>query len=161
MWWLLLVPVVCIALARLLLDPVIVEGDSGLPTLLPGDLLLAIRSSVFKKPTRGELVVIRGPFGRYMVKRVVGLPGERVTINADGLSIDGRMMDEPYVIWMSDQHLPTGDWVLLDGADGRYFLLGDNRGMSTDSRHFGGVPRSRVRSRAVFRVWPVSRFGPL
>jgi signal peptidase I len=161
MSWLWLAPVVCIALTRLLLDPVIVDGDSSRPTLLPGDVLLALRSSVFKRLTRGDLVVIRGSVGRYLVKRVVGLPGERVTINADGLSIDGRMMAEPYVIWMSDQHLPTGDWMLLDGGDGRYFLLGDNRGMSTDSRHFGGVPRSRVRSRAVFRVWPVSRFGPL
>ena len=159
--WLWLTPIACFAFARLLVDTVIVEGDSGWPNLLPGDVLIALRSSVFKKLTRGDLVVIRGPFGRYLVKRVVGLPGERVTINAYGLSIDGRAIEEPYGVCMSPRHLPTGDWILLDGDDGRYFLLGDNRGMSTDSRHFGGVPRSRVRSRAVFRVWPFSHFGPL
>jgi signal peptidase I len=159
--WLWLTPIVCIALVRLLLDAAIVEGDSGRPVLRPGDVLLALRRIVFKKLARRDLVVIRGPSGRYLVKRLVGLPGERVTMNSGSISIDGRLMAEPYVIWTSGQHISTCDWMLPGGSDGRYFVLGDNRGMSTDSRHFGSVRRSRIRSRVVFRVWPVSRFGPL
>jgi signal peptidase I len=156
-----LAPILCIALARLLFDRVIVEGDSGRPTLLPGDVLLAFRFPVIRKVARGDLVVIHGQSGRYLVKRVVGLPGERVTIDGRGISIDGRLVEEPYVILTSSRYLPPGDWMLPGGNNGCYFLLGDNRGMSMDSRHFGGVERSRIRSRAAFRLWPVSRFGPL
>jgi signal peptidase I len=113
---------------------------------------------------RGDVVAFETPAaarercgaGGTYVKRVIGLPGERVT-EADGyLSIDGQRLDEPYIPASGRDHEPKRTWRVPAGA---YFLLGDNRAQSCDSRVFGAVPKSDVIGRVVFVYWPPSRLG--
>ncbi|HEX2030449.1 MAG TPA: signal peptidase I [Actinomycetota bacterium] len=122
-----------------------VRGASMRPTLEPGDWLLAIRSG---RPRRGDIVVVRHPGGGpEVVKRVVGLPGERVSTDGRTVWVDGRPATEPYARGAG----PPGEWRL---GPAEVVVLGDARGLSTDSRSFGPVPLSAVEGRAVLRYWP-------
>ena len=131
------------------------------PTFHPGDLLLVSRiPSNGWGPFRGETVVARdpeAPDSRYL-KRVQGLPGERIGLCEGALFVDGHHPVEPYLGGLpASPGLESHAWEL---AEGEYFLLGDNRAHSTDSREFGPVARSMIVGRAWFRCWPLSRWGP-
>ncbi len=92
-----------------------------------------------------------------LIKRVIGLPGETVEIRNNSIHIDGSPIDEPYLpvgLVMRDQ----GPWEV---PDGHYFVMGDNRNSSNDSRVFGAIPRSRIVGRAFSVVWPPSRWSGL
>lgn len=122
-----------------------VEGDSMAPALLPGQFLVATRSERIR---RGDVVVVRLPSrGIEVVKRVVGLPGERITIAGGRVEVNGHPLREPYASGTG----AAGDWDL--GPD-EHFILGDNRDRSTDSRDFGPVPSRAVAGVARFRYWP-------
>ena len=155
------------------------------PTLEgPGDRVLVNKLWFAPRvPSRGDIVVFhnpdyvppeRGPvlaalhwmgeglgFGQakteFLVKRVIGLPGETVTVTADGVSIDGGLLVEPYANLTSGPG-PTGEWQV---SEGQVFMMGDNRGNSGDSRVFGPVPVSSIVGRAFLRIWPLSRWGGL
>lgn len=126
------------------------------PTLRPGDYVVTDRSD--QPAHRGAIVVFEHP-GRpafYLVKRIVGLPGESLSIDAGRVHVDGAPLDE---MWTTDDTGPNGQWDLgLDEA----FVLGDARWMSVgDSREIGPVPLERLKMRIVFRYWPFERFGPV
>jgi signal peptidase I len=92
-----------------------------------------------------------------LIKRVIGLPGETVEIQNNSIYIDGSPIDEPYLpvgLVMRDQ----GPWEV---PDGHYFVMGDNRNSSNDSRVFGAIARSRIVGRAFSVVWPPSRWSGL
>lgn len=131
----------------LVLKPVRAVGVSMAPTHRHGALLfynaLAYRWSV---PARGDVVVIRfaGP-GVVLVKRVVGLPGERVRIEAGTVRIDGVPLEEPYVA----ERQPWQYGEVLVGAD-ELFVVGDNRSMPMTQHQFGRVRRERVLGRIVW-----------
>jgi signal peptidase I len=123
----------------------VVEGNSMAPTLLPGQYLVATRP---RHIHRGDVVVVRLPQrGIEAVKRVVGLPGERVTVVAGRAEIDGRRLHEPHASGTG----VSGEWSL--GA-GEYLVLGDDRGESTDGRTFGPVPGEALVGVVRFRYWP-------
>ena len=119
---------------------VIVEGESMRPALAGGDRLLVNRL-VFRlrRPRRGEIVLLRDPArpGYECIKRIVALPGERVRLDSDALSVNGRRLEEPYLAPGISETPVTQEWRLDQGT---YLVLGDNRGQSTDSRAFGPVP---------------------
>jgi signal peptidase I len=135
-------------LARL--EPVLVEGDSMRPTLRPGQRLAV--GPLDRQPRRGDLVVVRRDStlsGLEVVKRVVGLPGERVRLVAGRLQVDGVAVAEPYLAG-------TGGAADLDvrlGED-QYLVLGDHRAASTDGRDFGPVPAAALTGRVRFAYWP-------
>ena len=138
-----------------------VEGDSMLPTLFAGDYLLAHGDSVSKRPpARGEVVVaaLEG-CERSILKRVVGLPSEQITFSEGMLLIDGQKLAEPYLRGLPP-YLGLGDSHFTLGSD-QYFLVGDNRAHSTDCRHYGPLSRSQIAARAVWRIWPPSKWGKL
>jgi signal peptidase I len=126
------------------------------PALEPGDYVITDRSP--RPVYRGDIVVLEHP-GRssfYLVKRIVGLPGERLTIESGRVLVDGTPLDEP---WTTDDTGPAGTWDL--GLD-EGFVLGDARWTSSgDSREIGPVPVERLRMKIVFRYWPFERFGPV
>ena len=144
-----------------LYQPVKVEGTSMYP-LLSDQERIFINKFVyrFEPIERGDVVVFWYPLDRSksFIKRVVGLPDETVEIRTGHVYINGQEL--------ADQYVPAG---YLDGfnsaprkipADG-YFVMGDHRDSSNDSRVFGSVPRQYIYGKAVFAYWPVDHFGSL
>jgi signal peptidase I len=127
--------------------PVVVAGDSMRPTLRPGDHLLVDRFTLrLRPPRRGELVVAlpRLRPGLWIVKRVVGLPGESVALRGDLVEINGRPLAEPYLAGGTSL-IGHFSWQL---GPAEFLLLGDNRAESDDSRLYGPFPRHRLRGPA-------------
>ena len=138
-----------------------VEGDSMLPSFLEGDYLLAHGDGALKRPpVRGEIVVaVLEDCERRILKRVVGLPGEQIAFSDGMLLINGQKLEEPYLRGLPP-YLGLGNSCFTPGPD-EYFLMGDNRAHSTDSRHYGPLSRSQIAARAIWRVWPPSKWGKL
>lgn len=125
-----------------------VRSHSMTPTLTDGQLALTRSLRPTHKVGRGDLVVLDSPVepDQHVVKRVVGLPGEKVTFDAGQVSIDGRLFPEPYAarsVFRGEYQVPAGE----------YFVLGDNRAASSDSRSWSRpyVPRAALRGRLVRR----------
>jgi signal peptidase I len=119
----------------------------------------------FRAPERGDIVVFKTPpaaaqrcqteQGATFVKRLIGLPGETVSERDGVIFIDGRRLAEPYVA-PADRDSETGVWKVPKGS---YFMLGDDRRWSCDSRQWGSVPRHDLIGPVVFRYWPPNRLG--
>jgi signal peptidase I len=168
------------------IQPVHVEGTSMYPGLHNNDLLVTEKVSLyFHGPSRGQIVIIDPPISspNDFIKRVIGLPGEwvRIAPNSRGVghvfisaiapsaTTVGAELKEPYIngIWtqqvlcctaggMASPALPsTGRWARVPAHD--YFVMGDNRNVSEDSRTFGWEPSSGVKAIAIFRFWPPGR----
>ena len=139
----------------------VVRGVSMRSTLEPGDLLLVSLIRPDTELCRWDVVVLNDPVaptGRYL-KRVVGLSGEKVCISDGLLFVDGRQTIEPHLGGMPSM-VGLGEWVWTLG-DTEYFVMGDNRAHSTDSRQFGPVDRGHIVGKATSRYWPPSRVGRL
>ena len=131
----------------------VVPSGSMAPAILPGDrVLVELRDA---PPARGEIWLVQGPTSA-LVKRVIGRPGETIEVRDDRVWIDGEPLDEPYLI------APTGGTMppLRLGPD-QYFLMGDTRGISLDSRTFGPVQAGKLFGRVEYRCWPSNRLGAI
>lgn len=143
-----------------------VDGESMEPTLQDGDNLIVDKISYrFKEPERYDIVVFR-PFENerrtYFIKRIIGLPGETIQIKGDGsIYIDGEKLYEAYgkEVIRPDTIGRASDPITLD--EDEYFVIGDNRNNSGDSRSMavGNVHRRQIIGRAWVRIWPLSGFG--
>ncbi|MFL5806235.1 MAG: signal peptidase I [Roseiflexaceae bacterium] len=113
-------------------------------------------SSPFK-PRRGQVVVFYPPSGTgdALIKRVIGLPGDLIELRDDGVWINGQQLDEAYVHGQPTVCNGTCEPIRLD--DNMYFLMGDNRPSSLDSRSFGSVSGDRMIGRVVMRYWPLDK----
>ncbi len=142
------------------LTPTIVTSSSMEPTLMQGDVLLIrrLRYSPDALPERGEIVFFRDPInqGDWMVKRVIGLPGERVSIRDGQVYINGVPLKEPYL-----KSLPLEGPEEWDLPEDCVFVLGDHRAVSYDSREFGPLPLDRIEGKVIFRYFPLNRIGLL
>jgi signal peptidase I len=114
-----------------------------------------------RAPERGEVIVFKYPEDQseYFLKRIIGLPGERIKVSDNQITIynqtnpEGVVLDEPYL----PKDLPTaGDEITTVGSN-QYFVLGDNRPNSFDSRRFGLVDKSLIVGRTILRGWPLDR----
>ena len=126
------------------------------PTLRQGDyVLVRTHDALARRPQRGDIVVVAMPTGR-QVKRIVGLPGERVAFTEGLLLVDGHRLTEPYLRGLPPYlGLQDAEFAL---ARNEYFVMGDNRPHSTDSRHCGPVTRASIAGRTICRVWPPLRW---
>ncbi|HEV2583205.1 MAG TPA: signal peptidase I [Ktedonobacteraceae bacterium] len=136
-----------------------VEGPSMEPTLHDGELILVDKwSYLFRAPTRGDVIVFVAPPhpDQDYVKRIIGLPGDRITVDDTRVYVDGVLLNETYVSQV-DQGNPfnykTINNVVIPA--GMYFVLGDDRIRSSDSRDWGLVPRSNIIGRAALIYWPL------
>jgi signal peptidase I len=130
-----------------------VRSTSMAPTLLPGELVLAVRG--LGHPARGDLVALRGPT-RWRLKRVVGLPGDALALRETRLHRNQRLVSEPHAHYLrgGQADLPA---VVVRG--GELVVLGDNRDHSVDSRQLGPFPVTAARFRLAARLWPPARAG--
>jgi signal peptidase I len=141
-------------LARVFVQNYQVDGPSMTPTLLNGEYILVNKADYFiHGPQRGDVIVFKFPkdTSRDFVKRVIGVPGDTVTTFSDGtVTVNGVVLNEPYV----NDHINsvTEEWRL---GPGQYFVMGDNRGDSYDSRDWGPVPINDILGKAEFVYWPL------
>ncbi len=146
---------------RLVVQNFRVDGGSMLPALENGEFLLVNKLAyVASDPTRGDVVVFRSPSkpDEDLVKRVVGLPNETVELRDGGVYVDGRRLEEDaYFTGVTGSRLSRTIVVPERG----YFVLGDNRGQSLDSRSFGIVPRASIVGQVLLVYWPPDNFGGL
>ncbi|MBQ8162534.1 MAG: signal peptidase I [Clostridia bacterium] len=155
---LVIVAAIAILFSMLVAPVVQITGEGMSPTLKSNDILLLLKKNTFN---RGDLVAFYYN-NKLLVRRVIGLAGENVMIDAEGkVTVDGIPLDEPYI-----------DEKSLGGSDitypyvvpsGRVFVLGDNRTSATDSRHaiVGCVSTEQILGYAVFRIWPRDGIGPI
>ena len=147
-----------VLVATLFLPVLRIYGTSMSPTLADGDVVAALRSSTYE---RGDVIAFYYN-NKILVKRVIGLPGEWIDIDADGnVSVDGVPLDEPYLaeraLGQCDIELP------YQVPEDRYFVLGDHRSTSADSRSsvVGCVAEEQIVGELVFRVCPLDQLGTL
>ena len=152
-----------------------VRGQSMQPGFRPDDQLVVEKVSLYwRKPDHNEIVVLSVPESEGLViKRVVGLPGDMVEIQRGHIFVNSREVAPPYDIaprWRvlvggTEVDAPSrfGDSLSSYGpitlADDRYFVLGDNRDNSIDSRSYGPVARNTIKGRVLLRYWPPHRFA--
>lgn len=141
-------------LARVFVQNYQVDGPSMTPTLLNGQYILVNKADYFTHgPQRGDVIVFKFPkdTSRDFVKRVIGVPGDTVQARGDGaVIVNGALLVEPYV---NDYINPTTQtWTL---GSGQYFVMGDNRGDSYDSRDWGPVPQNDILGKAELVYWPL------
>lgn len=143
----------------------VVDGRSMNPNLNDGDNLIVEKLSYrFRDPERFDIIVFppQGAPKEHYIKRIIGLPGETVQIDYEGnIYINGEILEEDYGLETIQNPGRAAEPVTL-GED-EYFVLGDNRNNSTDSRteKVGNVKRSTITGRAWVRIWPLSDFGVL
>lgn len=146
----------------LFFDATKVSGNSMLNTLHNGDMLFMNKiGKHFHDYERGDIVILKAPdaYNKLYVKRVVGVPGDTVTLKDEKVYLNGEELNEPYT--SVDYTLQTSDtyeWYLLDN---QYFVMGDNRaeGASNDSRNYGPVEKDEIVGHAFFRFYPFSDMG--
>ena len=138
-----------------------VEGDSMESTLQNGDNLICDKISYrFGDPERFDIVIIRPDADKRdrWIKRIIGLPGEEVSIDLEGnIYINGEIMEEPYGREVIKNPGLAIEPIQL-GED-EYWVMGDNRNHSSDSRVIGPVPRKQILGKAFIRIFPFSKFG--
>ena len=140
-----------------------VDGNSMFPFLQHGESVLVVRNrSMWNVLQRGDVAVYERPTSDRgtSIKRVVGLPGEDIKIAGGSVYVDGRLLAEEYVLVGSEIETEMRESEWYNGPD-EYFLLGDNRAYSTDSRDYGPVAGDSIKGRAWCRCWPPARWRPL
>ncbi len=160
----LLVYALCIGAVRYVGQKTMVEGSSMAPTLEDDDHLLVDKLTYrFSEPERFDIVVFRYLHleNSYYIKRVIGLPGETVQIKDGIIYINGEPLEESYGLETMQNPGRAAQPITL-GAD-EYFVLGDNRNVSSDSRDpmVANVAREQIVGRAIFRLYPFDRMGTL
>jgi len=143
---------VYLVVSRHVISAGIVQGDSMLPTLAPGARYF-INHYIYhlREPRHGDVVVFTHPlYADLTVKRVIGVPGDTVELRGARLFLNGAPLDESYVAPHRDAVLPATNRLWRIPAQ-RYFLMGDNRAVSADSRIFGPVSRRDIKGLV---IWP-------
>jgi signal peptidase I len=164
---------VALLVQAFLVKPYRIPSESMAATLVPRDRVLVNRV-VYRlhEPRRGDVVVLdSAAVGCVLIKRVVGLPGETLSLRGGAVYIDGRRLEEPYVARRDGETEPTAafagtgrPWSLerpYTVPTGHYFLMGDNRVVSDDSRDWGPAPRREIVGMAFLTYWPLSRLHGL
>ena len=154
---------VAFVIKTFLLQAFYIPSLSMAPTLKINDRVLVNKLSYdVHDVNRGDIVVFESPPNegsqtKDLIKRVIGLPGETLESRDGHIVIDGRIQDEPYL----GPDVVTGPMDKTTVPEDHYFVMGDNRPNSRDSRYFGAIPESLIVGRAFVRVWPVTALGLL
>lgn len=154
----------------LVLQPHKIDGPSMLPTLHDRDYIFTDKLTYrFKEPKRGDIIVFQPPeaaahrSSKDFIKRIIGLPGEEVKVDADHVYINGNLLEETYLPFETKTF---GSGFLEDGQTitvppNSFFVMGDNREYSSDSRSWGFVTKGSITGKAWVHYWPLDKFGTL
>ncbi|PIR86698.1 MAG: signal peptidase I [Candidatus Harrisonbacteria bacterium CG10_big_fil_rev_8_21_14_0_10_49_15] len=145
-------------------QPFLVSGASMESTFIDGDYLLIDELTYyFREPARGEVVVFRYPLNpkSFFIKRIIGLPGETVQVFNDQIRITPAESGEPFILdeFYLDESTYTSGEQSTELAAGEYFVMGDNRSNSFDSRNWGALDKGEIVGLARLRVFPFTDFG--
>lgn len=145
-------------------EPRYIPSDSMVPTLHTGDRLVVEKVSYrFHPPTTGDIIVFqppeelqrRGyPADQAFIKRVIGIPGNILKVTNGTVYLDGKPLTEDYIAEPPNQPFPP-----VQVPEDEFFVMGDNRNDSNDSRYWGFLPKQNIIGRATFRFWPLDRIG--
>jgi signal peptidase I len=147
-----------------------VIGSSMYSTVTDNDYLIATKIDYrLHPPSRGDIIIMRDPYDntRDFIKRIIGVPGDHILIRQGQVFINGHLVRETYLnneVWTENADWPLGQTTDPDGVllkPDEFFVMGDNRNHSSDSRVFGPVRRDQIEARAWIRVIPLSRIGPI
>ncbi len=153
--------VVALVIKTFLFQAFFVPSGSMEPTLKVHDRVLVNKLSYEMHDVhRGDIIVFTPPPGSepgyaHLVKRVIGLPGETVSASGGHVFIDGKQLSEPYL----PKGTYTSDFAPVKIAPDHYWMMGDNRGDSSDSRVWGTIAKNAIVGRVFVRIWPFSRLG--
>ena len=139
-------------------QPFLVQGASMEPNFSTGDYLLVDEMTYrLREPERGEIIVFKNPNNEseFFIKRIIGLPGEQVIVSDGNVLINGELLSEKYLVPGTEV---TGEYVFQLG-EGQYFVMGDNRPQSYDSRRWGSLGENLIVGMVRLRFWPPSEFG--
>ncbi|AUJ29835.1 MAG: signal peptidase I [Liquorilactobacillus hordei] len=164
-YWILLVSIavlIALFIRSFLITPLQIDGNSMEPTIKSKEEALVMN---FGKIRRFDVVIIKMPNGETYIKRVIGMPGDHLSYKNDILRINGKQVKENFLKKiLATRHQPyTSDFTLeeLTGKSkipqNEYFVLGDNRRISKDSRTFGSVKDSWIKGRAIIVYWPLNK----
>lgn len=142
---------VVVLIRTFIITPVRVDGDSMKNTLKNGDILLLYKLGSIN---RLDIIVLdEEKDNEKIIKRVIGLPGETVAIKKGKIYINDKVIDDEYA------YGETSDYDKVTLEDDEYFILGDNRLISKDSRYFGSIKKSEIKGKIVFRLFPFTKIG--
>lgn len=143
--------VVVVLIRTFIITPVRVDGDSMKNTLKNGDILLLYK---LRSIDRFDIIVLdEEKDNEKIIKRVIGLPGETVAIKKGKIYINDKVIDDEYA------YGETSDYNKVTLKDDEYFILGDNRLISKDSRYFGPIKDNEIKGKIVFRLFPFTKIG--
>jgi signal peptidase I len=160
----LLALVIVLPVRMFVAEPFVVSGSSMVPTFQDGNYLIVDKISYkLSDPKRDDVVIFRYPNDqtKFFIKRIIGLPGETVKIDGSAVSIinkenpKGFTLNEPYVKNISENNLS------MELKEDEYFVMGDNRSGSSDSRYWGPVKKNLLTGRAFLRLLPISKVNIL
>lgn len=141
-----------------------VSGSSMFSTLHSGDYIITNKIGYrLAQPQRGEIIVFKNPReeSQDFIKRIIGVPGDKVRVENGNLFVNGVRIDEPY---LRSSIVTNPGSFLKEGVDeevpeGRYIVIGDNRPASSDSREWGFITKEEIIGKAFFRYWPLNSIG--
>ncbi|OHA06405.1 MAG: signal peptidase I [Candidatus Sungbacteria bacterium RIFCSPLOWO2_01_FULL_47_10] len=155
---------IAIPIRYFIAQPFIVRGQSMEPSFEDKEYLIIDELTYqFRDPERGEVIVFRfpGDTSEFFIKRIIGLPGEKITVEDGKIRIYDPAQGKEFIL--DESYLPpsleTGPEKAYALEENKYLVLGDNRRNSSDSRIWGPLDKRFITGRAVFRAWPPSKFG--
>ncbi len=143
-------------------QPFIVSGESMIPTFENAEYLIVDELTYrFEPPQRGDVIIMRYPLDtkKFFIKRIIGLPGESISIEGSTITITSAGSSTPLVL--SEPYIKNNanDSIHVTLSDSEYYVLGDNRPASSDSRRWGPLPKEDVVGRPLLRLFPFSRIS--
>lgn len=144
------------------IQPFIVEGESMEPTFQTKDYLITEKVSYrFRPPQRGEVVIFNPPdrSTENYIKRIIGLPGDQIEIREGNIYVNKQKLIEPYLTNIDKTLVAQKEGYTTILKDDEYFVMGDNRSHSRDSREIGSIPKQNVVSKVWFRLLPLDHIS--
>jgi len=147
-----------------IVQPHEVKGSSMEPSFQNNEYIITDKISYrFSDPQRGDVIIFKAPLNPDVdyIKRIIGLPGERIKISLGKVYVNGKQLTESYLA-DNTPIFPGGfmqEGVEVEVMENHYFVMGDNRPHSQDSREFGPISRKLIIGKAIFRYWPINEFG--